>query len=46
MVETLNFKKGVTVMKLYTTITNLNVWGIKISRCSLMVFDNRVLRIF
>jgi hypothetical protein len=31
MVEILNFKKGATVIKLRTTVTNLNVRGILIN---------------
>jgi hypothetical protein len=33
MVETLNFKKGATVIKLNTAVTNLNVRGILMSHC-------------
>jgi hypothetical protein len=29
----LNFKRGVTIIKLNTTVTNLNVWGILMSHC-------------
>jgi hypothetical protein len=33
MVEILNFKKAATVIKLNTTVTNLNVQGILMSHC-------------
>jgi hypothetical protein len=33
MVEILNFKKGVTIIKLNAAVTNLNVWGILFSQC-------------
>jgi hypothetical protein len=33
MVELLNFKKGATIIKLNTAVTNLNVWGILMAHC-------------
>jgi hypothetical protein len=33
MVEILNFKKGVAVIKLNAAVTSLNVWGILMFHC-------------
>jgi hypothetical protein len=33
MVEIPNFKKGATIIKLHTAVTNLNVQGILMSHC-------------
>jgi hypothetical protein len=33
VVEILIFKKGATIIKLNTTVTSLNVWGILMSHC-------------
>jgi hypothetical protein len=33
MFEILNFKKGVTITKLNTSVTNLNVWRILMPHC-------------
>jgi hypothetical protein len=35
MVEILNFKKGATVIKLNTAVTNLNVQGNVITHCGI-----------